>query len=458
MKINFIQYLQEQQEKNKITVLIISGYNKSHTNGYYDTTENIVKQCIKKDLKYQVLFPEYTYIDEINTHDDTIMLGNIKTNDKYEFDPQYTVAIVRGSTINTEQGRSLLLYLEQNGVFTINSQKAMELCSNKFSTYRILKENNIPTPRTFLISKLDSLDIAIKSIGNKFPVILKTLSGAEGIGVSIINDYTSLKGVLQTLWQYNDELIIQEYLKIDGDLRIIVLDGKVLASMKRMKLKGDFRSNVSLGAEAIKWKVSKEQEELAIKTTEKLGCYYCGVDMFDVNGKLYVVEVNTSPGSKGITKYSGINVIDELLQYISNPFNWKRSVYKEVGYKEKVTIEKIGKFDAKLDTGNGITSSIHADNIKVTGKVVSFEINGKKFRKELIKTVTVVKHQREIEDTRPIIMLNIQLGTYTLQDVKFALTNREGTLKELEPVLLGREVISKLRFTVNPDKEYTLNI
>ncbi|NIQ07080.1 MAG: RimK family alpha-L-glutamate ligase, partial [Candidatus Korarchaeota archaeon] len=72
-------------------------------------------------------------------------------------------------------------------------------------------------------------------VGNKFPVIVKTLNGTQGKGVFIVNDYKALKSTLQAIWSVNDgsEMMLQEYIKSDHDVRLHVLGGEVIAAMKR---------------------------------------------------------------------------------------------------------------------------------------------------------------------------------------------------------------------------------
>ena len=63
---------------------------------------------------------------------------------------------------------------------------------------------------------------------------MKTLTGTQGIGVSLIESEKSLVSVAQSLWKFNVYLLIQEYMEFDFDIRTIVIDGRVLASTKRI--------------------------------------------------------------------------------------------------------------------------------------------------------------------------------------------------------------------------------
>jgi ribosomal protein S6--L-glutamate ligase len=68
------------------------------------------------------------------------------------------------------------------------------------------------------------------------------------------------------------EVLIQEYIENDYDIRVHVLGDQVIASMKRNKIENDFRTNVSLGGTTDKYKPSKEIEELSIKAAKAVKC------------------------------------------------------------------------------------------------------------------------------------------------------------------------------------------
>ena len=94
------------------------------------------------------------------------------------------------------------------------------------SAYIAFERDNIPTPRTAMISNEKSLMDAHKRIGGKYPVVMKTLTGTQGIVVSLIESEKSLVSVAQSLWKFNAALLIQEYMEFDFDIRTIVIDNR----------------------------------------------------------------------------------------------------------------------------------------------------------------------------------------------------------------------------------------
>jgi len=124
---------------------------------------------------------------------------------------------------------------------------------------------------------------------------------------------------------------------------------------------------------------------------------------------------------------------------------------KELGWKEMITIEGLGEFAAKLDTGNGtISSSLGVNSLEITGDSVKWECNGENRIDNIIDwSHAKVGHSM---DKRPIVMLRIEIDGVQM-DVPIALTNRSD--KETL-VLLNRDVLSRLGVVISPNRQFTL--
>lgn len=441
-------------EKDEITVLLITQSTKGEELAH--TQERIQAECKRKGFKFFVVGTQEMFVSSEERVDGQIKLFSYKDKKKIvEFTPENTIAITRGGDLANHQGASALVtFLQDSGCFVINSLECIQICANKFLTGTKLGAHpQLLTPRTSLVSDESAIVTALANIGGKFPVIIKTLEGAQGIGVSIVNTQESLVSVLQALWKFGAEVLIQEYLKTECDVRTIVLDGKVLASMKRNKIQGDFRSNYSLGSKTENYNLSKEEEDAVIAAAKAVKGYYVGVDHIMHKGKPYIIEVNSSPGSKGIEETTGKNLIGDLIKHIAKKDNWK-SNFIEVGYIEKVEFVdfKDQVFKAKMDTGNGAYNVIHATNIthNINTNKVAFEIDGKKYSKEFaeIKKVNV---DNSITRQRYVIRLDLKFAGMIYNGVLFSLDDRSN---RSTPVLFSRQFIKDHNLMVNPSKRY----
>jgi RimK family alpha-L-glutamate ligase len=457
--------MKEQLKDNQIpTVLVLS----SMISDSKGTIGKLKKSCEKFGLPFYAIRSKSAFIDTTQNSKKSLRIENYNGNgDVLLINPRKTICFVRGSAIKTEVGSALIHIMENYGVFAVNDYKSMQFCSNKLASMIELERRNIPIPRTAYVPSTENIDTTLKKIGGKFPVVIKTITGAEGIGVSIVDSYQSLKSVLQSLWKYDAEVIIQEYFDVKFDVRTLVLDNKIIASSKRIRGSSDFRTNLSLGNSGGPHKLTDIEKEIVLKAAKTSGAFYVAVDHLLVDGKPYVLELNGSPGSTNIyTNYynsdgdsstvSGQELINNVVEYISDKSNWEISV-NEAGVVENVKIEE-KHYEAKLDTGNSGHSSLHATDIKIEEvdgiKIVNFVDNfGKKISKPLISIVKVRTHSIYEVDARPVIEMDVNFRGLEFRRVQFNLVDRS---KNTYPVLLGARFLKRARVSVNPNKTFVL--
>lgn len=446
----------EEKKDSKINVIAITERNPNGSGHLYPSAKKVKEECEKRDIPfYPILVPGSSYVSDYDQDNSNIVIRNLKEPDiKIELDPKDTVVIVRGSVINDQNISSFFTYLESKGAFIINNKSVIDLCANKFNTTIKLKVDGIPVPKTALISKVEEIDGILDQIGNNFPVIIKTLRGSSGIGVSRVDSKESLVGVLQSLWKHRAKICLQEYLDSDYDVRTIVLDGQIITSMKRHRISGDFRSNFSLGGNVESYELSRLEKEIVLKSAKSIGAFFCGVDHMVVDSHPYVIEVNSSPGSKGIQKATGINVISVLMDYIIDKSNWQPSVY-EIGFMEKIIFPEIHnmKLDAKADTGNGMYNVLHAEEMKIIDDIISFKVFGNKIVKKIKEVIEVKKGGlQDYEENRVLVNFDVIFNGKQYNDIPFTLDDRS----DRSPVLLCRNFLCELGVNVNPNLKFNL--
>jgi predicted ATP-grasp superfamily ATP-dependent carboligase len=157
------------------------------------------------------------------------------------------------------------------------------------------------------------------------------------------------------------------------DVRVMILNNKVIGSMKRMIVKNDFRSNYSQGAEIMDYKLNEIEKDACLRAAKLVSGSWVGVDFIPGKSKKdlpYILEVNSSPGTKGIQQATKINVVKELLkEYFDKDYWWKNPTL--CGVHETFEHDILGKMIGKMDTGNSNKRSvIHADEYNIT--VLSF--------------------------------------------------------------------------------------
>lgn len=205
--------------------------------------------------------------------------------------------IPRMSEDNQEYKSAIMDFLAAAGTRLLNTSESMKLASCKLQTQILLNAAEIKTPNSAIVVSVDQLESAHKSIGGKFPLVLKTLTGTHGVGVMRVDSEASLMSVAQTLEKLETQYMIQEYIEHDASRRILLLNGEVIACVSRSVPKNDFRTNAHQGAELTFVKDPSQKEiDICKKVCELIGTKLGAVDYIVVKDEIIVFELNGSPG------------------------------------------------------------------------------------------------------------------------------------------------------------------
>ena len=415
------------------------------------------KYADKNNIPCHLINTREAWVSDNDLEKGTLTISNVQ-GDRIEFEISKTVLFVRAGVLDNEVGLALLSTFEKAGAFMINNRDGMLTCDNKMSSYITFNQNGIQTPKTSLINNDESVEDAHKRIGGKFPVIIKTITGTQGIGVSIANDYKSLLSNVQSLWKFGAELLIQEFLEMDFDIRTIIVDGVIIASTKRIRPKEDFRSNRHRGAETEPYILSDDEKKLLLNAYRSTGAYMVGVDHTIVNGKSYILECNGSPGigsnfGNGDGKQTtNERLIEKIVTHVGKVKSRFVGATQTAGFVERIEIVGLGPYRAKFDTGNGTRASMfHVDKLDIKGKMVTWERDGKKFTNRIVGVSRPV-HVDQI-DKRPIVLVDIKFNNKLYKDVPIVLTTRDSK----STFLINRELLTRFKVAVNPDRKFVLS-
>jgi ribosomal protein S6--L-glutamate ligase len=447
---------------SKIKVLLLSNISEESY-----TVPAVESECKKRGIVFRIIDINTCKLLKDEKGDGYIISD--KKGKPFKIDSEDTAILTRRGVVRNTYTRDIITQLEDANFFVVNTLESILACENKFVTSKILMNSGIPVPKMAIVDGEESIDGAVEEIGGKFPLVLKMLSGSHGIGVSIIESLASLKSVLQTMWKIDPtiETLIQEKIDSEYDLRIHVLtkrfnsptpdekDSVLLGYMRRNRVKKDFRTNYSLGGTVEKTKVTSEQERIAIDAAKAVGCNWCGVDLIvdKKTGKNYVLEVNSSPGTQGLKKATGVDVVKDIIDFISDKTNWIRSK-RVIGFLEVITIPEIGDIVAKFDTGNGAMScSLTYDEVNLIedDTFVEWKIGDKKFKNKIIGFSNAeVGH--DVHE-RPIILLDISFAGKTYKDVEVSLVDRK---EKSTKFLVNRNFMERIGSSVSPYKTFMI--
>ena len=347
-------------------------------------------------------------------------------------------------------GSGLVLAAKQSGAFILNRFESCFISENKYLSTHLLKDSGFDVPDSFVITKeQEDLNDIVKKI--QTPVVLKSFYGSGGVGVSLVETRRSFLSHVQNYLESHDNVLVQKYIESDADYRILVLNGKAIAGVKRSTSEFDFRSNLSLGAKHSPYKPDQNEIETCERISKIFGLYYCAIDYIKKGNKLFILEVNCYPGSNDDyhsliddKTINGEQLIGHVFDEISDTDNWRPEPVS-VNLVENIQIKDVGEFEAKMDTGNDSVTSLHAEKIEFLGSKVRFKINGKTYTKPIVDTVKI--RQGEQVERRYVVHFDVLFHGMELKDVPFNLNDRTNMNYD---VLIGVKFLSDNNLCVLP--------
>ena len=224
------------------------------------------------------------------------------------------VAIPRIGRSLTQLGLMLLKHFQLMQIPTTLTIGGLLTARNKYLALQALHATGIRIPESILIASRNRSEDLMEYLPP--PIVLKLLTGTQGIGVMRVRDLKEAGPIIDTLSELDQMICLQKYMPNPGeDIRVFVTGGEVVAAMKRRAAAHEWRSNIHIGGQGIAHKVTNEESEISIKAAEAVGVEIAGVDLISVEDKPYVIEVNASPGFRGLLSATGINAAENIVDY-----------------------------------------------------------------------------------------------------------------------------------------------
>jgi ribosomal protein S6--L-glutamate ligase len=460
--------------------------------------KKLKEEAEKKGIETEIINPTNCYIslsngDSYISHEGTKFMGA-------------DYCIPRLSEDNLEYKVAIMDHLEKMGIKSLNSGTAMRNCSNKVITQILLTKADISTPKTALITSDEQLEFAVKSIGEKFPVIIKTLFGTHGVGVIRADSMASLKSIVQQLLKSGTEFMLQEFIEHDESARVYILGDEVIASVMRDIPKDDFRSNAHQGAKLKLHEPTDEEKKVCIAAANAVGANFSAVDYIKADDKIIVLEVNGSPGFEALQEVVDDNIAEKVITWLTQnkqdledaptnepvndepneaandepnetPDEENEEEEVEVGDSQVAVVDKDEKevdvlpkmhdkedvigtitnvtikfvnddkpIEARVDTG-ATHSSLNADDISQDENTVKFRFGDYVYKFPLFRSSKIRTSDSSEAEVRPVIKVDMIINDITVKNVELTLNDRQHMKYD---VLLGRSTLSSAGVLIDP--------
>jgi ribosomal protein S6--L-glutamate ligase len=245
----------------------------------------------------------------------TAEAGNPVVRYKGEEIKNVDVIIPRIAPSLTRYGSAVVRQFEMQNVPTTVSSIAIVRSRDKLRSMQLLAKAGVGIPKTVVAREAVDLDDVLEQVGGA-PVIIKVARGTHGNGVVLAETRKAARAVMQAFNVEGVSFIVQEFVAESAgvDIRVFVVNGKVVASMVRQSLDDDFRSNLHQGGEGLPVKLTIEERRTAQKAAKAMGLSVCGVDLMRSERGPLVLEVNSSPGF-AIEKFTDRDVAGPVIDY-----------------------------------------------------------------------------------------------------------------------------------------------
>jgi RimK family alpha-L-glutamate ligase len=248
-------------------------------------------------------------------NDISLDMENISRNAFFSHD----IYLFRGYHRSVRFVTTVSKILHDQGKTVIDSILYNTIVRDKCEESVLLKINDIRQPRTYYARKLSQWKTLLKDA--EYPLIIKPIDGQQGKDIYKCMSFSDVENIIV---QDEKKYMAQDFLELDGDIRVFIVGDHVLGAIKRFVVKNDFRSNASLGARAETYHLSPQESDLALKAHQAIGYDISGVDMASVDGISYIIEVNHTPQWQTFKQTNGVDPAEHIINFALQKYEKNR--------------------------------------------------------------------------------------------------------------------------------------
>ncbi|MEA1969149.1 MAG: glutathione synthase [Thermodesulfobacteriota bacterium] len=310
-----------------------------HIDPEYETTSYIMYECNKRGHSMFFLEPHDIYVraqkvvarmDEITVHQKSLplqdywqkVLGKLEKKERlFKIISEMDVLFLRKDPPLSYKSMEFLAPVKDK-LFMINDPAGVMIGNSKLYCL------NFPEliPETHISRDPERIKRIIDNFGGD--MIIKPLDrfGGQGIIKVSTKDQDNLNSLIHYYvsayrpYPERETIMVQEYLKEvreRGDVRILMLNGKILGAMARKASDGGFRTNIHAGGRPFKHEITEREEYICQQIGPKLaedGLLFVGIDV--IGEKLMEVNCVSPGGIPRINELDHIKIEAEVMDFV----------------------------------------------------------------------------------------------------------------------------------------------
>lgn len=230
---------------------------------------------------------------------------------------KHEVDVLLERSVSYSRGLYISRIFEAQGIPVVNESTVAERCGDKYVTSQLLVKNGIPTPRVVMAFSQESALDACEKVG--YPCVMKPVIGSWGRLIAKINDRQSAEAIIEhkhTLGNYQHSIFyIQEYIEKQGrDIRSFVVGDECIAAIYRDS--AHWITNTARGGKASNCPVTPELARISVKSAQAVGGGVVAIDIFEIEKRLIVNEVNHTMEFRNSIDTTGVNIPERIVDYV----------------------------------------------------------------------------------------------------------------------------------------------
>jgi len=241
----------------------------------------------------------------------------------------YSGLYVRQAYPYYEQIINLAQKFKQQGKVVIDEEEVTgQFDTSKVHMYEVLKDSGQPIPRTELLGH--------HTFG--YPFVLKWEYGFGSKDVFLVHDSEELNRI--KLLHPEGEWLAQEYIEATCEYEVYVVGYRAIPTLLSFPTKDGFKADVhhhTVVNDGEERKLYEEIKNIAERAARAMGRELAKVDILESNGRLYILEVNRSPGLVSFQSLMGYNIAGAFINYIKECVIKKGIVMKSIMEKPEIT-------------------------------------------------------------------------------------------------------------------------
>lgn len=249
---------------------------------------------------------------------------------------EFDALFIRETTAMENHTYAMARHAYTEGLVVIDDPWSIMLCSNKVYLQERLTGAGVNLPRGWLLTHRACPASFLRSL--PVPLVLKLPESSFSQGVYLVRSHEELQVKLEEMFAQTELVIAQEFLESDYDWRIGVLDNMPLYACKYYMARNHWQiynwqeqgsdEEFSGRSETLPVKqVPGHVIKAAVVASSLIGNGFYGVDIKEINGKAYVIEVNDNPSiDAGVEdELLGDELYERIMQSIHNRIETERN-------------------------------------------------------------------------------------------------------------------------------------